>query len=64
MPTPVVVKIGPEGLAGSAPPRARVDAFGLEQNTLPTPPSLERAIDVGAHKVIFMDSLFWAATVA
>lgn len=33
MPTPVVAKIGPEGRAGSVPPAAQVDAFGLEQYT-------------------------------
>lgn len=33
MPAPGVAKTGPEVRAGSAPPAARVDAFGLEQHT-------------------------------
>lgn len=37
VPTPLVAEIGPEGRARSAPPRARVDASGLEQHTPPAP---------------------------
>lgn len=60
MPAPVVAKIGREGTPGTSPPMAPADAFGLECRTqCPPPTSLERGIDVGAHKVIFVDSLFW-----
>lgn len=68
MSSPAEAKIGREDTAGlpaaSASPAARVDAFGRKSRThCPTPASLERGMDVEAHKVISVDSLFWTVTI-
>ena len=65
---PTQGKISREGTAGlpavSVPPAVWVDAFGHKSRIHgPTQTSLERGMDVEAHKVISVDSLFWAMTI-